>query len=271
MSTHADGVGQKNSDKTALITGASGGIGYELTRLFARDGYNLVLTARSEDKMDKMKAEFERRKGIRVTVIGKDLTRPEAPQEIADELESGGTQVDILVNNAGFTVYGPFVETDLKREIDLLQVNIMALTKLSGLFLPGMVERGWGRVLNLASTAAFMPGPLMATYYASKAYVLSFSQALANELHDTGVTVTALCPGATETDFQKRGDLEGSRLFDLASVMDAKTVAKIGYRALMKGQTEVIAGLSNWLVVEGVRFVPRKLAAEMARQAQAKK
>lgn len=260
----------ETSSKTALVTGASGGIGYELARLFARDDYNLVLVARSVDKLEEMKRLYEEKAGIRVHVITKDLSLPSAPQEIYDELEREGVAVDALVNNAGFTVFGPFTETEAEKELQLLQVNIVALTQLTKLFLPGMVERGWGKVLNLGSTASFFPGPLMAVYYASKAYVLSFSEALAVELEGTGVTVTALCPGPTETGFQKRGNMEDSRLVAGRKIMDARTVARIGYRALMKGQMEVIPGLRNWIQAEATRFIPSRLLARSVRRAQAR-
>lgn len=257
-----------NNSKTALITGASGGIGYELAKLFARDGYNLVLVARRESKLDQIKTDFEKQHGISVRVMAKDLSEPQAPEEIYRALQQDAVQIDMLVNNAGFTVYGEFAETNLKAELEMLQVNIVALTHLTKLFLPGMMERRHGRILNLASTAAFVPGPLMAIYYASKAYVLSFSEAIATELRGTGVTVTALCPGLTQTGFQKRGNLEGSRLLANPAVMGAATVARIGYRAMIKGRTTAIAGFSNWLMVQGVRFVPRKVAAEMVRIVQ---
>jgi len=257
-----------NNSKTALITGASGGIGYELAKLFARDGYNLVLVARSESKLDQIKADFEKQHGISVRVLVKDLSEPQAPEDIYGELQQDAVQIDMLVNNAGFTVYGEFAETNLKAELEMLQVNIVALTHLTKLFLPGMIERRHGRILNVASTAAFVPGPLMAIYYASKAYVLSFSQAIANELQSTGVTVTALCPGITETGFWKRGNVEGSRLLVNPAVMGANTVARIGYHAMIKGRTTAIAGFSNWLMVQSVRFVPRKVVAEMVRIVQ---
>lgn len=258
----------KNTGKTALITGASRGIGYELARLFARDGYNLVLVARSAGKLAEMKQQYESKAGVQVRVIVKDLAQPSAPQEIFDELQREGVAVDVLVNNAGFTVFGKFVETNLDQELQLMQVNIVALTHLTKLFLPGMVERGWGKVLNLASTAAFFPGPLMAVYYASKAYVLSFSEALAVELEGTGVTMTALCPGPTETGFQKRGNMEDSRLVAGRKIMDARTVARIGYRALMKGQMFVVPGLRNWVQIEATRFIPHRVLARTVLRSQ---
>lgn len=254
--------------ETALITGASGGIGYELVKLFARDGYNLVLVARSEDKLRGMEKSLEKRFGIKVEVLAKDLSLPDAPQEIYEELGSKGVTVDVLVNNAGFTVFGLFHETPMQKELELMQVNIVALTHLTKLFLPPMISRGQGKILNLASTAAFQPGPLMAVYYASKAYVLSFSEAIANELADTGVTVTALCPGPTETGFQKRGNMEDSRLVSGRKIMDARTVARTGYRGLMAGQTVVIPGLVNWAFAQSVRFTPRKVVTGMVRRLQ---
>jgi hypothetical protein len=254
--------------KTALITGASGGIGYEFARIFAREGYNLVLVARTESKLAQIKGDLEKKHGISVKVLAKDLAEPSAPQEIFSELQGESISVDALINNAGFTVYGPFAETSLQKELELLQVNMVALTHLTKLFLPGMIEKGWGKVLNVASTAAFQPGPLMACYYASKAYVLFFSEALAVELEGTGITVTALCPGPTETGFQKRGNMEDSKLVAGRKIMDARTVAKAGYRALMKGQPVVIPGLSNLVIAEAVRFMPRRLVARIVGRAQ---
>ncbi|HUP27085.1 MAG TPA: SDR family oxidoreductase [Chloroflexia bacterium] len=255
-------------NKTALVTGASSGIGYELARLFARDGYDMVLVARTEEKLEQVKAEMEKRHGIKVTVLVKDLARPSAPQEIKEQLEAAGISIDILVNNAGFTEFGLFTETDLNKELQMLQVNVAALTHLTKLFLPSMVERRAGKILNLASTAAFFPGPLMAVYYATKAYVLSFSEALANEVGDKGVTVTALCPGITATGFQKRGNMEDSGLVAGRKIMDARTVARIGYRGMMKGQAVVVTGLSNRIIVQASRFIPRGMARYLIRNAQ---
>jgi hypothetical protein len=257
-----------NSSKTALITGASGGIGYELAKLFARDGYNLVLVARSESKLDQIKTDFEKRHGISVRVLAKDLSEPQAPEDIYGELQQDAVQIDMLVNNAGFTVYGKFAETDLKAELEMLQVNIVSLTHLTKLFLPGMLERRQGRILNVASTAAFLPGPLMAIYYASKAYVLSFSEAIATELRGTGVTVTVLCPGPTQSGFWERGNVEGSLLLANPAMMDAKTVARIGYRAMIKGRVTTIAGFSNWLMVQAVRFTPRRVTTQVVMRIQ---
>ncbi|MCA9922498.1 MAG: SDR family oxidoreductase, partial [Anaerolineales bacterium] len=213
--------------QTALITGASGGIGYELARKIAQQGHNLVVVARSESKLMKLAQDFNKQFGVNVTVMVKDLAQSAAPDEIYNELQANEIDVDILVNNAGFASYGLFHELDRQKELNMMQVNMVALTHLTHLFLPGMVERGYGRILNIASTAAFQPGPLMAVYYATKAYVLSFSEAIANELDGTGVTVTALCPGPTESGFQARAAMEDSKLVQ-SGLMDAATVAKMG-------------------------------------------
>ena len=254
-----------DSRKTALITGASTGIGYEFTKLFARDGYNLVLVARSEQQLHKLADELQEKHGIAVKVIAKDLSNANAPDEIFVELQQEGMTVDVLVNNAGFATYGKFTEIDLNAELQEMQVNMVALTHLTKLFLPDMLKKGWGKILNVSSTAAFQAGPLMAVYYATKAYVLSFSEALAEELRGTGVTVTVLCPGPTESGFQRRANMEDSRLFRGNKVADAATVARIGYRGLMTNKTVVIPGLRNKLLAESVRFIPRKVAARVAK------
>jgi uncharacterized protein len=253
--------------KTALITGASGGIGYELALLFARDGYDCILIARSQDKLRDLAARLEREHGVKTMVIAKDLSKASAVDEIYEEITAAGLAVDVLVNNAGFPVFGLFVETDLQTELEMLQINVMALTALTKLLLKGMVERRAGRILNLASTAAFLPGPLMAVYYASKAYVLSFSQALSNELRGTGVTVTALSPGPTRTGFQKRGAMEDSRLVQ-GNIADAASVALAGYRGMMSGKTIVIPGFSNKLIPWVVRLSPRGVVTRVVRGMQ---
>jgi len=253
-------------NQTALITGASGGIGYELAKLFANDHYNLVLVARSVPKLTQFADELQRQFGITAKAIPLDLTAAPAPQFLFDQLQREGIAVDILVNNAGYGVFGEFAKTPLEDDLGQIQLNITALTHLTKLFLGPMIERRSGKIMNVASTAGFQPGPLMAVYYATKAYVISFSEALANELSGTGVTVTCLCPGATDTGFQGRAGMADSKLFKALRPMDAKTVARDGYRGLMAGKSLVISGFRNWLLAESVRFSPRKMVTAVSRK-----
>jgi short-subunit dehydrogenase len=254
-----------NERKTALITGASGGIGYELAKLFANDGYNLVLVARNATKLAEFSAELEKQFAVSVKPAPLDLTSGPAPQFLFDQLQREGIVVNVLVNNAGYGKYGEFSEIKLEEALGQIQLNIIALTALTKLFLVPMVAQHSGKIMNVASTAGFQPGPLMAVYYASKAYVISFSEALANELNGSGVTVTCLCPGPTETGFAARAENDQSRLFKQLGAMDVKTVARDGYRGLMKGKTLVISGLRNWMVAESVRIAPRKVATAISR------
>ena len=257
-------------NQTALITGASGGIGFEFTRLFAADGYNLVLVARTEAKLRMMAADLSKQYGITVTVVGADLALSDAPDDVFSELQDQHIKVDILVNNAGFGEYGPFKETPLRKELDMVQVNITALMHLTKLFLNQLPARKPGKILNIASLAAFQPGPLMAVYYASKAIVLSFSEALANELQSENITVTVLCPGATETDFEKNASLTDSKLFS-RGVADARSVAEAGYQGLMAGETVVIPGIKNKLMALASGLAPRKVRTHIVRKIQEKK
>jgi hypothetical protein len=257
--------------QTALITGASSGIGYELAKVFARNRHNLVLVARSADKLSQIAEELQTTFAISVKIMTEDLSVPNAPEKIFRELQQNAIAIDILVNNAGFATYGFFAETDLSSELQMMQLNMVALTHLTKLFLKDAIARHDGKILNVASTAAFQPGPLMAVYYATKAYVLSFSEALANELRATGVTVTVLCPGPTTSGFQATARMEQSKLVSGQRMMDAKTVAEVGYRGLMSGQTVVIPGLKNQLLAFSVRLFPRALLAEVVRNIQASK
>jgi short-subunit dehydrogenase len=250
---------------TALITGASGGIGYELAKLFARDHYNLVLVARRADKLNQVAAELQRNFGASVKTVALDLAATPAPKFLFDQLQREGVSVDVLVNNAGFGSFGEFAALPEEEILGQISLNITALTHLTRLFLPPMLARRGGKIMNVASTAAFQPGPLMAVYYATKAYVLSFSEALANEVSATGVVVNCFCPGATDTSFQKRAGMENSRLFKKFGAMNAEAVARDGYRGLMAGRTVVISGAHNWLVAESVRFAPRKLVTALSR------
>ena len=255
-----------NDGKAVLITGASGGIGYELAKLFAKDRYNLVLIARSAPKLTQFADELSRQFGISAKAVALDLTAAPAPQFLFDQLQREGIAVDILVNNAGYGVLGEFAKVSLEENLGQIQLNITALTHLAKLFLGPMIERHSGKIMNVASTAGFQPGPLMAVYYATKAYVISFSEALANELKGSGVTVTCLCPGATDTGFQGRAGVADTKLFKTLRPMDAKIVARDGYRGLMAGKTLVISGFRNWLVAESVRFSPRKIVTAVSRK-----
>jgi len=250
--------------RTVLITGASGGIGYELAKLFARDHHNLILVARSAEKLAQVANELESG-GVRVKAVPLDLTDSPAPKFLFDQLQREGVTVDILVNNAGFGAYGEFAAMPEAHILGQISLNIRALTELTRLFLPSMIERGYGRVMNVASTAGFQPGPLMAVYYATKAYVISLSEALANEVRNSGVTVTCLCPGATKTGFAKRAGNDKTRVFKRAGVMPAAKVALDGYRAVMEGRTLAISGAQNWLVAQSTRFAPRKLVTAISR------
>ncbi len=254
--------------RTALITGASGGIGEALAGVFAANGFDLILVARGEERLRAVGEALAQRHGVRATAIAADLAVPDAAARLTGELQGRGIAVDVLVNNAGFATYGHFTELDRDRELRMIQVNIAALTELTHRLLPGMVERRWGRVLNIASTAAFMPGPLMAVYYASKAFVLSFSEAIGEELRGTGVTVTALCPGPTSTGFQARAGMEESKLVRGRTIMDAETVARAGYAALMRGRPIVVPGLRNRLQALSPKLLPRRFIPGIVRNAQ---
>jgi short-subunit dehydrogenase len=254
--------------RTALVTGASSGLGREFARLFAADGFDLVLVGRTGAVLEELAQETEERHGVRAHVVPRDLSRPESAATLMTELRSRGVHVDALVNSAGFNQFGPFAESDERRMLDLIAVNVAALTHLTRLALPGMIERGWGRIANLASNAAFQPGPLMAVYYATKAYVLSLSLALADELRGTGVRVTALCPGPTATGFQAAGGLEDSRLVSGRSLPSADDVAAWGYAAIKRGKPFAVHGARWQTVAFATRLVPRTTAARMARRAQ---
>ena len=257
-----------NLKQSVLITGASGGIGLELARLFAKDGHRLVLVARSGERLDKIAREFASEYKVDVTYLVSDLAQSNAAQRLFEELQNRNIRIDILVNNAGFGTYGLFHETDWTQTAEMLQLNMVTLTQLTRLLLPSMISRKSGKILNVASTAGFFPGPLMAAYYASKAYVVSLSEALANEMAGTGVSVTVLCPGPTRTEFQNRAKVDKSRLFKKMKVMSAAEVAAVGYRALWQQKTLAIAGLMNAAGVQLTRISPRKFTAAVVRKIQ---
>jgi short-subunit dehydrogenase len=252
------------SKMTALITGASGGIGLELSRLFARDGYNLILVARSTQKLQTLAHELERAHGITVTVFPADLSQPGAAQELYRQVQTKGLQVDALVNNAGFGILEPLATARLEDSLEMIQLNVTSLTVLTQLFLPDMIKRRSGRIMNVGSTGSFGPIPAMAVYGAAKAYVLSFSEAISEELRGTGVTVTALCPGVTITGFQSRAGVSGSSLMGVGK-MTAEQVAAVGYKALKRGQPVIVPGLFNSLMTFSIRLTPRSLVTRISK------
>jgi uncharacterized protein len=250
-------------NRIVLITGASGGIGQAFAEIFAREGYDLVLVARREDKLSAIKNALETQYQISVEVIVKDLTQTDAPEEIFSFLSIKKKPISILVNNAGFGDFGKFADADWSKQYDMVQLNITAMMQMTKLFLKPMQEAGYGKILNLASVAAFQPGPLMSVYYASKSFILSFSEALSRELKGSGVTVTALCPGPTKTGFEDAASMANSKLFHSLKVAKVEDVANYGYRSLMKGRPVVVHGLMNKLLVFSVRFMPRCLVREI--------
>jgi uncharacterized protein len=256
------------NSKTALITGASGGIGEEIARVLAKTGHNLVLVARTQSKLEALAKELSQTHGVQCQAIASDLTDPKASEVLVKTLEQRGIVIDILVNNAGFSHYGKFNELSWTDQWQLLQVNIVALSELTHRLLPGMVQRRFGRIMNVASTAAFMPGPLMSAYYASKAYVLSFSEGLQGELVGSGVSVTALCPGPTKSGFQARAKMEDSKLMRGSNLMEASTVAEEGVQAMLRGQSVIIPGLMNQMQANMPRFLPRGIVPGIVKSAQ---
>ncbi len=256
--------------RRALITGASGGIGLELARIHASKGNDLVLVARSTDKLEVIKQELESEHRVDVRIIARDLALKDAASEVFQILEDENIYTDYLINNAGFGDFGFFHESSWDKQEMMVSLNITALMQLTWLVLPGMIKRGEGRILNVASTAAFQPGPTMSVYFASKAFVLSFSEAINNELKDKGVTVTALCPGSTQTGFHAVA-LGDPLLVRDRSMDSAADVALTGYRAMMKGKPVVIHGLKNSLMANAVRFFPRGFIVKMARKIQEEK
>ena len=252
---------------TALVTGASVGIGRDLARLLAADGYSLVLVARDVAALKAVANELQSDR-VKVQVIPADLSDPASPQRIFDELNDSGTHIDILINNAGFGWHGLYANANIERELAMIQVNISALAHLTRLFLPGMIAKCDGRILNVASVAGFLPGPFVATYYATKAFVVSFSQAISAELEGTGVTVTSLCPGPTATEFHKRAKVANTPVFQ-ANLMTSQAVAIAGYHGMMKGKRIVVPGLKNKLLTVAVRLFPRGVILKASKRLNA--
>lgn len=258
----------RSSRGTALITGASAGIGRELAKEFAAHNYDLVLTARRQEALKQLAAELSSAHGTTVHVVSADLSKPNGAADILNFTVDGNLKVDVLVNNAGFGANGAFAQLGLNVQLEMLQVNITSLVELSRVYLPSMLASRQGGILNVASTAAFVPGPFMTVYYATKAFVLSFSEALANEVAGSGVTISCLCPGATITEFQERAKIATSKLFAGPHVMTAAQVAKQGYQGFASGKQVVITGLFNELAVLSSRLIPRAAAAGIARSLQ---
>lgn len=260
---------QPDQNPTALVTGASTGIGRELARIHAERGGDLVVVARSEGKLRDLKGELESAYGVSVRVIASDLTAEEAPRELYDDVTGAGIEVEYLVNNAGFGGRGQFHERDWTVDRAMIQLNVVALTALCRLFLPDFVARNRGRILNVSSTASLPPGgPLQAVYFATKAYVTSFSYAIAEELHDTKVTVTALLPGATETQFAKTAGMDGTSMFD--RTFSAREVAKDGYDGMLAGKLDVVTGVSasQRMLFQAMPFVPKGIVLSQVRKMQ---
>jgi short-subunit dehydrogenase len=252
------------SGRGALITGASAGIGLALARCMAADGWNLALTARNEAALNTLARELHDRHGIDTLIVPHDLADPAGPVRLEETLVEAGFTVDFLVNNAGFGTWGPFTEQTLSSQLDMLRVNVLALTELTHRFVAAMRIRNWGRVLNVASTAAFQPGPDMAVYYASKAYVLHFSEALREELDGSGVCVTTLCPGPTATEFQDRASMNASWVGATAFMMEADPVAEAGSRGALAGRAVVVPGIANRVGSWLPRFLPRSVTRKAA-------
>lgn len=258
-------------NKTALITGATSGIGNELAYIHAKQGGNLVLVARSKEKLEQIKNELENKYKIVVYVITKDLSFKDSAKEVYDEVVKSNITVDYLINNAGFGDFGLFNESDWAKLERMINLNITALTQFTKLFLSDMIKLGNGKIMNVASTAAFQPGPTMAVYYATKAYVLSFSEAINNEAKNTGVTVTTLCPGPTKSGFQVAASMNESRIIKGRQLPTSKEVAEYGYKAMLKGKSVAIHGLLNYLLANSVRFFPRSFVIKATRFVQNKR
>lgn len=259
-------VMRKNAGtEIVLVTGASSGIGRELARCFAADGSRLVLVARRRGPLETLAEELRKAHKTQCEILTADLAQPESAARVWRHLETDGTRVDVLINNAGFGANGRFASLPVERQMEMVQVNVTTAAHLMRLCLPGMLQRGRGGVLNVASTAAFQPGPEMAVYYATKAFLLSLSEAVSEEVRGTGVTVTALCPGPTATNFLAAAGAQESRLFRWVS-MSAEAVARAGHAAFRRGKALCVAGLSNRFMVQAVRFAPRSVVRKVARQ-----
>lgn len=254
--------------KVALITGASAGIGKDLANIHAEKGGDLVLVARRKDKLETLKNELENKHGIKVMVIARDLGGAEAAKEIYDKVKKAGIEIEYLINNAGFGGRGKFHERAWEQDLNMINLNVVALTALTRFFLPDFVARNSGKILNVSSTASFMPGPLQAVYFATKAYVTFFSNAIAEELYDTNITVTNLMPGATETEFASVSGMDKTSMFN--KTVSARSVAEDGYNGMLKGKLDVVSGLttSQKMMMSMIPFTPKKMLLKQIRQMQ---
>ncbi len=257
----------ENKNQYVLITGATSGIGYELAKLFAEDGYNLVIVARNQEELDSTAQELKQN-NVEVVTLAKDLFKKESAFEVFDEVQSQGIQIDILVNDAGQGQYGEFVDTDINRELDIIQLNIGSLVILTKQFLKEMVARGNGKILNLSSVASKIPGPFQSVYHGTKAFIQSFTEAIRNEVKDQGITVTALLPGATATDFFNKADMLDAKNVKGKKLDDASTVAKDGYEALMNGDDMIVSGFKNKMQVAMSNVMPDSMVADNVHKQQ---
>jgi short-subunit dehydrogenase len=254
-------------NQNALITGATSGIGYELAKIFAENGYNLFIVARSENELQKTADELKQQYGVSVETFAKDLFKPDSAFELYDDLTSQNIKIDVLVNDAGQGQYGEFIETDIYRELDIIQLNIVSVVVLTKQFLKDMVARGEGRILNLASIAGKLPGPLQAVYHGTKAFIHSFTEAIREEVKDKGVVITSLLPGATDTDFFNKAEMQDSKMVQEGTLADPAKVARDGYDALMSNDDMVISGMKNKMQVGMSNFMPDStVAAQMHKQ-----
>ena len=252
----------------ALITGASSGIGKELAKIHAQQGGDLIIVARSKDRLESLKSELESTHQVEVKIITTDLSQPSSAEEVFDQIEGWGIEIEYLINNAGFGGRGKFHEREWSHDMSMINLNVMALTALTRYFLPGMVKRNRGKILNVSSTASLTPGPLQAVYFATKAYVTFFSNAIAEELRDTNITVTALLPGATETEFARVAGMDNTSLFD--KTVTAESVAKDGYQGMLNGKLDVVSGLTlgQKLIMSFIPFTPKKALLSQIRKMQ---
>lgn len=254
---------RRNTGKTVLITGTTSGIGYSFSKIFAQKGFNLVLVSRNKQKLEQQKEELMKKYDVRVYSIAEELSEPRVGEKVRENVVRLGLHIDILINNAGFNECGQFKETNLEKELQMLQLHMGTLTHLTKIFLPAMIQNKFGKILNLGSIGSFAPCPHDAVYAASKSYVLSFTNAIRAELAGTGVTVSTLCPGATKTEFAKKTKMENTRLFT-NFVMEADSVAEIAYKGMMKGEKVIIPGLINRLLVASLPMTPSSVLDKLS-------